>query len=195
MYYPDLAPCTYWGPAASFLAVGWLDGQHPYARGPVPRLLVERLAFLIDNHWEPRSHMGWHDCEICPDGMTPHQYRTGIQVAGRHLRLGVANLFIPSSCYAYAAPSLILHYILAHGYRPPTAFLDAVYDCPDMFSEDYHATIMAYGPYTFRDTTLWPFPGFDVSERESDNWPPRFGRLSLAMSRIRAHLLWPFQRR
>lgn len=44
----------------------------------------------------------------------------------------------------YAAPSLILHYILAHGYKPPQEFIDAVINSPDASSEEYYQKILAY---------------------------------------------------
>jgi hypothetical protein len=40
--------------------------------------------------------------------------------------LGVKNLLVPCRGLIYAAPSLVIHYIEAHGYKPPDAFVEAL---------------------------------------------------------------------
>ena len=42
------------------------------------------------------------------------------------LAVGVKNLLVPFRSVIYAAPSLIIHYVEAHGYQPPEAFVVAL---------------------------------------------------------------------
>ena len=56
--------------------------------------------------------LGVHECDLCPPGEGPE---------------GNGEVRIPGAPgLAYAAPSLIIHYITEHGYQPPEAFIDAV---------------------------------------------------------------------
>jgi hypothetical protein len=69
--------------------------------------------------------MGFHCCEFCPP-----------RSDGRFTR-GHRNVWIPADSVVYVAPELILHYIEAHGYRPPDEFITAVIACPEQGSETY----------------------------------------------------------
>ncbi|MFE2149246.1 hypothetical protein ACFXAO_04345 [Streptomyces lavendulae] len=56
--------------------------------------------------------LGVHECDLCPEDEAPD---------------GNGEVRIPGGPgVAYAAPFLITHYVTAHGYRPPQAFIDAV---------------------------------------------------------------------
>lgn len=56
--------------------------------------------------------LGVHECDLCSEEEAP---------------TGNGEVRIPGGPgFAYAAPFLITHYITAHGYRPPHAFMDAV---------------------------------------------------------------------
>jgi hypothetical protein len=48
------------------------------------------------------------------------------EIGGRKELLGVKNLLVPAGDVIYAAPSLIIHYIEHHGYKPPDEFLAAL---------------------------------------------------------------------
>jgi len=48
------------------------------------------------------------------------------EIAGKHEMMGASNLLVPAGNVIYAAPSLIIHYIEEHGYKPPHAFLEAL---------------------------------------------------------------------
>jgi hypothetical protein len=52
--------------------------------------------------------------------------------------VGCTNLFVPGDGVVYVAPSMIVHYLDAHRYQPPAAFLAAVDACPPMGSAAYH---------------------------------------------------------
>ena len=50
-----------------------------------------------------------------------------LEYEGQRKLLGMSQIRIPSSSgLIWAAPSLIYHYIVAHSYLPPQAYLDAV---------------------------------------------------------------------
>ncbi len=116
-YFEDLTPYAYilgkWTEQPVALNVGWLDksveyldGRHEFEIGPVPLGFTERLAELVEH--PVNLCRGWHNC------WCGHAQGNGeIRVTGAD---GVV----------YAAPVLIAHYVTAHGYRPPTAFIDAV---------------------------------------------------------------------
>ncbi|SEO35201.1 DUF7919 family protein [Actinacidiphila rubida] len=99
-------------PAYARLNVGWLAAGRPYPPGPVPAGFVEKLDLLLGIQWMNQC-LGKHECDLCPPGEGPE---------------GNGELRIPGAPgVAYAAPSLVTHYVAAHGYRPPGAFVDAVF--------------------------------------------------------------------
>src|SRR5262249_47735384 len=56
---------------------------------------------------------------------------------GRRVQIGATNPWLPGSDNIYLAPSMILHYICRHRYRPPHSFCNAVLNCPPMGSQTY----------------------------------------------------------
>ncbi|WP_234328255.1 hypothetical protein [Streptomyces sp. NRRL S-37] len=100
-------------PAYTRLNVGWLEAGKPYATGPVPEAFVEKLEAVQRVQWM-NVCLGVHECDLCPPGDEPPPEGNG-------------ELRIPATPgLAYAAPYLITHYVTAHAYRPPRAFIDAV---------------------------------------------------------------------
>ncbi|WP_212996677.1 hypothetical protein [Winogradskya consettensis] len=111
MEYLDLSPYEYMPHPLPLVNIGWLGWENG--------LQNTGSALLTDEDIErvraasPRvgsMHLGFHDCEFCTgyapfDGNGEYRY----YAAG-----GVV----------YAAPGMILHYMEAHGYRPPQVFLD-----------------------------------------------------------------------
>ena len=117
MYYPDLSPYAYSSKIAGALNVGWLDPAQPYPRGSTPEGFAARLAdFCAAAHRVNRTQRV-HHCALCP---TP----TAID------DLGSAEIRVVGEGLVFAAPDLIGHYVQAHGYRPPQAFIRAVLDGP-----------------------------------------------------------------
>ncbi|MEU9839364.1 hypothetical protein AB0C69_09110 [Actinomadura sp. NPDC048032] len=93
------------------LNVGWLEVGRPYSTGPVPGVFLEKLK-AIQKLQRMNVCLGVHECDLCPPGEGPE---------------GNGEVRIPGAPgLAYAAPSLIIHYITEHGYQPPEAFVDAV---------------------------------------------------------------------
>lgn len=142
-YIPDLSPCWYISSDASndLLAVGWLEQGREFSSGHVDRKFFEKLVSLLLNPWQPCAAAGFHECSFCRFSGGPKEFRwknTGVSV-------GCSNVFVPDDHAIYVAPSLILHYIDAHGYSPPDAFQRAVLSCPEMRSIDYLKLLKANG--------------------------------------------------
>lgn len=140
-------------------AVGWLARGRQYRTGETSADVLNKLRELLSAPgWEPAYAMGYYSCDLglcalrsrIPD-LIPRPsnerilapQRTGLslrmsrlaesarrQLHSRFVAVGVINLYIPSADCVYVAPSLIVHYIEAHGYRPPDSFCRAVLDCP-----------------------------------------------------------------
>ncbi|MFH8981160.1 DUF7919 family protein [Streptomyces varsoviensis] len=119
-YYADLSPYEYSDPAPPALNIGWLSSEHDYPRGLAPNGLVARLRTLAKNL--ENVYRGVHFCELCPtlDAAREHLHSEG-------LSLGTGEIWVTgSNGVTYAAPSLIIHYIVDHGYLPPEEFRTAV---------------------------------------------------------------------
>lgn len=117
-YFADLTPYAYF-PASPYcvqhdaLNVGWLSKGAPFESGEVQDGFVAALRQLeVVNLCR-----GSHRCEFC-------EHSPGVlerEKAGNgEIRVTGADGTV------YAAPVLIAHYVEAHGYRPPQAFIDAV---------------------------------------------------------------------
>ena len=123
MFIPDLAPYRYDLPEAleSVLAVGWLSKERPIPIGQCPEEISKKLEHLILRE-RVNQMRGTHHCEFCGEN------EIRLQVAGRSLLLGSAEVWVPdnSAKVVFAAPNLILHYILNHKYSPPESFIEAV---------------------------------------------------------------------
>lgn len=131
-WYADLSPCDEFGPRAAQVlrAVGWLDGEHDFAKGPVEREVYDRLVELCKYCWQPVVSFGVHDCELCR-----------FVAEGK----GTANLFVPGGEVIFVCPELIVHYMNAHRYQPPPGFCAAVLECPDMRSMEYKRSLLRSG--------------------------------------------------
>lgn len=69
-----------------------------------------------------------------------------IDCGGLTVRFGANNLFVPGEGCVYVAPSMIVHYVDAHGYDPPVIFWQAVTNCPEMGSKAYRQALILNGP-------------------------------------------------
>jgi hypothetical protein len=102
-----------------FVNVGWLASGREYPRGETDAAFQERLALFCRPHEAWLFCMGFHTCEFCGKARGGYE----IWVVGKE-RL-------------YAAPVLVHHYVVAHGYRPPDEFIQAVMECPLPESRDF----------------------------------------------------------
>lgn len=153
-WFADLTPCTYFNPDAdTLLAVGWLEGDHQFTRGPIDQAVVDRFAEMIWNQGRhfPAAFLGGHGCTLCDaasgqpqnsDGSrTIASYDcglSGMRYNGVKTDVGIRNLFVPGKGVLYVAPSLMLHYMVDHGYAPPQEFCEALLSCPPIGSEEYY---------------------------------------------------------
>jgi hypothetical protein len=78
-------------------------------------------------HAVPRTR-GWHRCGFCVQ--TRDEDAKGGLVVSRDTRsavLGDAEIrVVAAGGKLFVAPTLILHYVVEHGYQPPSAFIEAV---------------------------------------------------------------------
>jgi len=121
MYFPDLMDYSYTsvrladdGP--SLVNVDWLDSGYGYSRGPVPLWLVPCLLRMATRY--ANAMRGIHRCPFC-------KARVTMTVDDQDVHLGNAELRVRAGTKTYVAPSLLLHYIAAHGYQPPREVLSA----------------------------------------------------------------------
>jgi hypothetical protein len=133
-YFPDLAPYAYGhGPHPGVIHVGWLDGEHPFSKGPVERWLVEKMKTLAVN--PVALHRGQHICEVCvqpgdlertrlPDRVVLDPNCSWVRWAEQ--RWGNGEIRVAGDGVVFAAPVLIVHYIEERDYLPPDQFLKAV---------------------------------------------------------------------
>jgi len=179
-YFPDLGRLTYFrdhlGPLT---AVGWLAAGHEFTRREVTPAFFERLFELLLDPWQPSRFLGSQGCDFCwaePEflellaalrsanhpapvhaALAPMRRRwSRLTMGGRRILMGINNLFVPGEGCIYGSPSMIAHYIEAHGYAPPEEFIAAVLRCPDMRSEAYRNFCIANGGE--RLVRGWPGP-------------------------------------
>ena len=142
-YFADLSPYTYRsgpdivalrpGPppfraiqsTAPRINVGWLGRFHRYRSGTVPEDTLDALLNVI-SHQLINVMRGTHGCHLCP---TTGPGRTHLDWHGRTVSTGNGEIRIPTADGShFAAPTLIGHYVAAHLYCPPPAFVQALHD-------------------------------------------------------------------
>lgn len=104
------------------LNVGWLGSDSAFKTGPVLPGLVDALLVLATD--QQNVTRGWHDCEFCG---VESPIVVSVPGSGESIYLGHAELHVRGvGGEVYAAPTLVIHYVAEHGYRPPSVFQDAV---------------------------------------------------------------------
>ena len=120
-YFPDLSSYSYRPGEESALNVGWLEVQHVFSTGAVNEVFCQKLLHLCC-HPVKRTR-GYHVCPFCA---TPAMGQE-VRLRGESFKLGDAQIRVRGlNGEVYASPNLIYHYVQAHHYRPPQAFIDAV---------------------------------------------------------------------
>lgn len=121
-YFEDLSRYEYLPVEQEMLNVGWLSRDHSFPQGEAdPRLVEALVARAADPQHITR---GVHDCEFCT---AESPLRIPADVPRGFVSLGFAELHVEGeNGTVYAAPSLVVHYVEAHGYQPPQEFVDAV---------------------------------------------------------------------
>lgn len=129
MQFEDLAILSVdFGVSCEARAVGWLDPAQAYATGRVPHGVFDALMTLSVNPWQPTATLGVHRCGFCVHTGGPGL----VQKDDWSVRIGNRTLFVPGERVLYVAPVMVVHYIDAHGYKPPEEFVQAVLACPPM---------------------------------------------------------------
>jgi hypothetical protein len=138
---PDLSPYTGL-PAESKLglkpvAIGWLGSGQPYPTGPTPAAFPEKLLRFCLEPYTVGHHPQVDRCTLgdCPR-LLPPEVRDG-QTAF----FGMAEIRVLGQTEIYAAPTLIYHFVIAHEYRPPKEFIDAVLNGPQPGSDEHRVLI------------------------------------------------------
>lgn len=115
-------------------SVGYLKASEDYPHGEVSELAFERLVGLVKHRllfWA-----GYYYCDLGPCGSAqppPELRYKGFVIPTKCNH----DILVPAGTVIYVAPALILHYIRAHKYLPPSTFLGAVLACPDPASSEY----------------------------------------------------------
>lgn len=120
-FFEDQSPYTYFPTERrETLNVGWLEKGHPYPVGETSQEFRDKLALLCRRGdvlrrgqlLVTRISCGFHYCDFCDLGEQSPKCSKEMRVRdGRR---------------AYAAPALVHHYVVVHGYRPPPDFIAAV---------------------------------------------------------------------
>ena len=132
-YYPDLSEYEYLGPEPGVLNIGWLGSSMPFPSGDVA---PEFLRALVRSAGEKHNVLrGLHRCDFCDLESGPGVYVDDCgtvrywdrSVDTYPVWLGTGEIrVIGTNGVAYAAPTLVIHYVLDHDYLPPQEFVDAV---------------------------------------------------------------------
>jgi len=111
-YFPDLSPYTYFdskGELPNTVNIGWLERGHPFPTGPTGKQFRDKLGLLCA--MPVNQTRGIFSCPFCK---------------GRDKPGSSCEMRVAGEGKAYAAPSLVHHYVEAHDYRPPDEFIAAV---------------------------------------------------------------------
>jgi len=128
-YFPDLGTESQITKDSFVRAVGWLAAAQPYSVGETSAEFVEKLRLMAKQWWASTSTLAWpvtlgfHICEFCG------KVRAG------------GNFGVPSGSILYVAPEMISHYVEAHGYKPPDAFINAVLGSPLPDTAEYGRSV------------------------------------------------------
>lgn len=136
-YYADLTPYVYWPErvygdqpypdGVEILNVGWLGAGHDFPAfdgDPDPEFLRNLITLVADH--STNATRGIHGCDLS------HQRERGdiegeVVSNGQDLFLGNAEIHVATPDGRWlAAPTLVVHYVRDHGYRPPEEFIEAV---------------------------------------------------------------------
>jgi len=155
-YYADLTVCDYFSEVpGALVAIGWLDGVHPFTKGASDSAFMSALIQLAIDPWQPAVSPGVHFCELCAPGTA----RMSVNAMGQKISIGRRNIFVPYRERVFVAPTSIVHYVLDHKYTPPAIFQRAVLECSPMRSSIYMENLRARDvrfcppPRTKEDTT------------------------------------------
>lgn len=138
MYFEDLSAYRYGlsQPLDEVQNVGWLCRGTDYKIGGVMPGFIDALKRWA-SYAEVNQMRGHQLCTLCPApasaGSDPvsllkRDVQMSTMWSGETLWLGASEIWIPNGQGGvYAAPSLIIHYVEAHHYLPPSEFIEAAF--------------------------------------------------------------------
>jgi len=119
-YFADLTPYIYTdSDGLEIFNVGWLDEGNEFRVGKASRGFQTALQELCE--YPIVLHRGLHCCCYCY-GKAGREKRQGKPIARGNGQIRVLG----ANGRWYAAPTLVYHYVVDHGYLPPEEFIDAV---------------------------------------------------------------------
>lgn len=138
MYFKDLTTYKYMDKEKS-LNIGWLKKGHFINTGEVSEEFIEKLWNYL--RYPVQVCRGFHTCDLCKN---PKTGVPTVEFNGKKRNVGYYEIRVwGKDGKVYAAPSLIVHYILQHNYKPPQEFINAVI-ASDAHSKEYYQKILAY---------------------------------------------------
>ncbi|GAA0473437.1 hypothetical protein Aca07nite_56790 [Actinoplanes capillaceus] len=131
-YFDDLSPHTYlphardWG--RTVLSVGWLDASHEHRTGPTPEdFRSALLRQCTKEKYRVAQTRGFHRCNLPPCDKSEFWPPITVATAKGEIPLGSAEIRVEAKDgVVFAAPNLIYHYVIEHGYQPPDDFVEAL---------------------------------------------------------------------
>jgi hypothetical protein len=114
-FFEDLSPYCYRHPEreqAGTVNIGWLEAAHPFSAGETSVEFQDKLKQICLT--PVNQTRGFHSCGFCH---------------GRDRPQGSAEIRVQGVNKVYVAPSLVHHYVVQHGYKPPQEFIEAVLAC------------------------------------------------------------------
>ncbi|ACY97497.1 MULTISPECIES: hypothetical protein [Thermomonospora] len=127
-YFPDLSPYANRpsrpGDRPFARRVGWLGARQEFPVGRVPAQAVRSVLAMVGRRQVVNVVRSQARCPLCPPGGS---HPVVMPLDGQDVVLGDAEIEVTGrDGTVYRAPDLIAHYMDAHSYRPPQAFLDAL---------------------------------------------------------------------
>ncbi|MEJ2046123.1 MAG: hypothetical protein P8X74_19245 [Reinekea sp.] len=109
------------------LNIGWLSIDQVFSTGEFPQEFMDKLTQIICGNAKFDAHFnlirGIRSCDFC------NKTEVILKCGAGEMPLGMSEILIPhgrEKGYFFAAPSLVVHYILEHGYIPPSEFIESV---------------------------------------------------------------------
>ena len=111
-FFEDLTPYTFFHPEEEpdgTVNIGWLERGHTFPTGKTSAEFRAKLQQL--SQFRVKRTRGFHSCDFCKGRDKPHS---------------LAEIRVLGDERLYAAPELVYHYVVEHGYKPPEEFIAAV---------------------------------------------------------------------
>ena len=121
------------------VAIGWLSSTNQFAKQEPSGDLIGHLVRFCKVKFVPTR--GYHECELCQD---PLDGPVPMEEGGGLIWLGSAEIRVIGNAKIYAAPDLVYHYVVAHSYKPPDEFTDAVLTGPQPTSPEFQKLLSWY---------------------------------------------------